>query len=176
MHAPAVGHLVDEHEPQAARLEGVVVLALDGNAAGAARVADLDVGVRVRVVGTQADPLVRPQAGVADAVRDELADEQQQGRLLALGMSVSDVSGKAIANLATEELKHPAPVFHGDTLFCESEVLEKRESQSKPDRGTVRVHTRVLNQDGVLVAEFKRLVLVPRRHPGPTDAAEANVE
>ena len=81
-------------------------------------------------------------------------------------MSVSDVSGKAIANLATEELKHPAPVFHGDTLFCESEVLEKRESQSKPDRGTVRVHTRVLNQDGVLVAEFKRLVLVPRRNPG----------
>ena len=48
---------------------------------------------------------------------------------------VSDVSGKAIANLATEELKHPAPVFHGDTLFCESEVLEKKESQSKPDRG-----------------------------------------
>ena len=44
---------------------------------------------------------------------------------LALGMSVSDVSGKAIANLATEELKHPAPVFHGDTLFCESEVLRE---------------------------------------------------
>ena len=80
-------------------------------------------------------------------------------------MSVSDVSGKAIANLATEELKHPAPVFHGDTLFVESEVLEKRESQSKPDRGTVRVHTRVHNQDGTLVAEFKRLVLVPRRRP-----------
>ncbi len=79
---------------------------------------------------------------------------------------VSDVSGKAIANLATEELKHPAPVFHGDTLFCESEVLEKKESRSKPDRGTVKVHTRVLNQDGVLVAEFKRLVLVPRREPG----------
>ena len=78
-------------------------------------------------------------------------------------MSVSDVSGKAIANLATEELKHPAPVFHGDTLFCESEVLEAKESRSKPDRGTVKVHTRVLNQDGVLVAEFKRLVLVPRR-------------
>ena len=57
---------------------------------------------------------------------------------LALGMSVCDVSGKAIANLATEELKHPAPVFHGDTLFVESEVLEKRESRSKPDRGTVQ--------------------------------------
>jgi acyl dehydratase len=96
---------------------------------------------------------------------------------LALGMSVSDVSGKAIANLATEELKHPAPVFHGDTLFCESEVLEKRESQSKPDRGTVKVHTRVYNQDGVLVAEFKRLVLVPRKRPGQDDtAAESNVE
>ena len=85
-------------------------------------------------------------------------------------MSVSDVSGKAIANLATEELKHPAPVFHGDTLFVESEVLEKRESQSKPDRGTVKVHTRVHNQDGVLVAEFKRLVLVPRAQT-PGDAA-----
>ncbi len=108
-------------------------------------------------------------------INDVYAGKSQQGRnvvvgplvySLALGMSVSDVSGKAIANLATEELKHPAPVFHGDTLFCESEVLEKRESQSKPDRGTVKVHTRVLNQDGVLVAEFKRLVLVPRKHPG----------
>jgi acyl dehydratase len=85
---------------------------------------------------------------------------------LALGMSVSDVSGKAIANLATEELSHPAPVFHGDTLFCESEVLEVKPSRTKTDRGTVRVHTRVLNQDGVLVAEFKRLVLVPRKQPG----------
>ena len=103
-------------------------------------------------------------------INDVYAAQSQQGRnvvvgplvySLALGMSVSDVSGKAIANLATEELRHPAPVFHGDTLFCESEVLEVRESQSKPDRGTVRVHTRVLNQDGVLVAEFKRLVLVP---------------
>src|SRR4029079_12914306 len=85
---------------------------------------------------------------------------------LALGMSVSDVSGKAIANLATEELSHPAPVFHGDTLFVEAAVLEKRESRSKPDRGTVKVHTRVYNQDGTLVAEFKRLVLVPRKNPG----------
>ena len=89
------------------------------------------------------------------------------------------MSGKAIANLATEELKHPAPVFHGDTLFVESEVLEKKESQSKPDRGTVRVHTRVFNQDGVLVAEFKRLVLVAaRRDPGARrvgDSAEGNV-
>src|SRR5918912_1663684 len=88
---------------------------------------------------------------------------------LALGMSVSDVSGKAIANLATEELSHPAPVFHGDTLFAETEVLEVKPSRSKPDRGTVRVHTRVFNQDGVLVSEFKRHVLVPRREPGEGD-------
>ena len=100
-------------------------------------------------------------------INDVYASESQQGRnvvvgpyvySLALGMSVSDISGKAIANLATEELSHPAPVFHGDTLFAETEVLEVRESRSKPDRGTVKVHTRVLNQDGVLVAEFKRLV------------------
>jgi acyl dehydratase len=85
---------------------------------------------------------------------------------LALGMSVSDISGKAIANLATEELSHPNPVFHGDTLFVETEVLEKKASKSKPDRGVVKVHTKVRNQDGLLVAEFKRLVLVPKKTPG----------
>ena len=103
-------------------------------------------------------------------LNDVYAKGSQQGRnvvvgplvySLALGMSVSDVSGKAIANLATEELSHPNPVFHGDTLFCETEVLDVKPSKSKPDRGVVKVHTRVLNQDGVLVAEFKRLVLVP---------------
>jgi acyl dehydratase len=121
-------------------------------------------------------------------INDVYAHQSQQGRnvvvgplvySLALGMSVSDVSGKAIANLATEELNHPAPLFHGDTLFCESEVLEKRESRSKPDRGTVKVHTRAYNQDGVLVAEFKRLVLVPRKHHGtdePEIEAETNVD
>src|SRR5215212_1859037 len=112
-------------------------------------------------------------------INDVYAAESQQGRnvvvgplvySLALGMSVADVSGKAIANLATEELKHPAPVFHGDTLFCESEVLEVTPSRSKQDRGVVKVHTRVLNQDGTLVAEFKRAVLVPRKQPGNGDA------
>jgi acyl dehydratase len=122
-------------------------------------------------------------------INDVYAQQSQQGRnvvvgplvySLALGMSVSDVSGKAIANLATEELKHPAPVFHGDTLFAESEVLETKET-SKPDRGVVRVHTRVFNQDGTLVAEFKRAVLVPRKQPGDASGdgaprAETNVE
>jgi acyl dehydratase len=105
-------------------------------------------------------------------INDVYAGQSQQGRnvvvgtlvySLAVGMTVADVSGKAIANLATEELSHPAPVFHGDTLFAESEVLEVNPSRSKPDRGVVRVHTRVYNQDGTLVAEFKRAVLVPRR-------------
>jgi acyl dehydratase len=105
-------------------------------------------------------------------INDVYAGQSQQGRnvvvgtlvySLALGMTVADVSGKAIANLATEELSHPAPVFHGDTLFAETEVLDVKPSQSKADRGVVRVHTRVYKQDGTLVAEFKRAVLVPRR-------------
>ena len=105
-------------------------------------------------------------------INDVYASNSQQGKnvvagpyvySLIFGMTVNDVSGKAIANLATEELSHPAPVFHGDTLFAESEVLDVRPSESKPDRGVVRVHTRVYKQDGTLVAEFKRAVLVPRR-------------
>jgi acyl dehydratase len=105
-------------------------------------------------------------------INDVYAGESQQGRnvvvgplvySLSLGMSVADVSGKAIANLATDELSHPAPVFHGDTLFVQSEVLEVTPSRSKPDRGVVRVKTETYNQDGVLVASFKRAVLVPRR-------------
>ena len=105
-------------------------------------------------------------------LNDEYARQSQQGRnvvvgtlvySLALGMSVPDISGKAIANLATEELSHPAPVFHGDTLYAESEVLELRPSQSKPDRGVVKVRTDVYNQRNELVATFKRAVLVPRR-------------
>src|SRR5436189_2759419 len=108
-------------------------------------------------------------------LNDVYARESQHGRnvvvgplvySIMLGMSVSDVSGKAIANLATEELSHPAPVFHGDPLFVESEVLEVRPSQSKPDRGIVKVHTRVFKQTGELVAEFKRSVLVPREPAG----------
>ena len=118
-------------------------------------------------------------------INDQYASQSQQGRnvvvgplvySLAVGMTVGDVSGKAIANLATEELSHPNPVFHGDTLFCESEVLEVRPSQSKPDRGIVKVHTRVYKQDGTLVAEFKRAVLVPRKPNGDTPGPEGDVD
>lgn len=82
---------------------------------------------------------------------------------LALGMSVRDVSGRAIANLEVENLKHPAPVFHGDTIYAETEVLEVTPSTSKPDRGVVRVKTIAYNQDGVVVCEFTRKALVPTR-------------
>jgi acyl dehydratase len=59
----------------------------------------------------------------------------------------------------------------------ESEVLEVKPSRSKPDRGTVKVHTRAFNQEGALVAEFKRVVLVPRKDPGaPLPEAETNVD
>ena len=116
-------------------------------------------------------------------INDEYARQSQQGRnvvvgplvySLALGMTVSDISGKAIANLATEELMHPAPVFHGDTLFVESEVLEVTPSRSKPDRGVVKVKTDAYKQDGTLVATFRRAVLVPRR-PGGVDPTAAAV-
>jgi acyl dehydratase len=107
-------------------------------------------------------------------INDEYAARSQQGRnvvvgplvySLALGMTVPDISGKAIANLETESLRHTAPVFHGDTIFAETEILEVRESGSKPDRGVVKVRTDVYNQRNEKVATFKRSVLVPRR-PG----------
>lgn len=82
---------------------------------------------------------------------------------LALGMSVPDVSGRAIANLETESLLHKFPMFHGDTLYAETLVLDKKESKSKPDRGIVGVETRGYNQDGDEVISFRRKVLVPRR-------------
>ena len=118
-------------------------------------------------------------------LNDVYAAQSQQGRnvvvgpyvySLIFGMTVADISGKALANLATDELKHPAPVFHGDTLFVESEVLEVRPSESKPDRGVVRVHTRAYKQDGTLVAEFKRAVLVPKKPNGEVPTAEGNVD
>ncbi len=80
-----------------------------------------------------------------------------------LGMSVPDVSGKAIANLEVESLRHTAPTLHGDTIYGETTVLDKRESRSNPDRGVVTVRTRGYNQDGTLVCEFRRRVMVPKK-------------
>ena len=82
---------------------------------------------------------------------------------IALGMSVPDVSGKAIANLEFENVKHLAPTFHGDTIYAETRVLDKRLSATKPDRGIVTVETIAYNQRGENVLSFKRRVLVPTK-------------
>jgi hypothetical protein len=71
------------------------------------------------------------------------------------------VSGKAIANLEIESLRHVAPTFHGDTIYGETTVLGKRPSKSKDDRGIVEVETRGYKQDGTLVCVFRRKVMVP---------------
>jgi acyl dehydratase len=85
---------------------------------------------------------------------------------IVVGMTVADVSGRAIANLEFEEVKHLAPTFHGDTLYAETTVLDKWET-SKPDRGVVRVATRGYNQRGETVLTFRRKVLVPKRGYSP---------
>ena len=77
-------------------------------------------------------------------------------------MSVPDISGKAIANLEIESLRHVAPTFHGDTLYGETTVLDKWESTSKDDRGVVHVETIGYNQDGKVVCIFRRKVMVPK--------------
>ncbi|MGH9021258.1 MAG: MaoC family dehydratase [Acidimicrobiales bacterium] len=97
---------------------------------------------------------------------------------LALGMSVPDVSGSAIANLEVESLVHRHPTFHGDTIYAQSEVLAVTPSASKPDRGVVTVETKAFNQDGLEVCSFRRRVMVwrsaaapPRRRPHGDDPA-----
>ena len=82
---------------------------------------------------------------------------------LLLGMSVSDISGKGIANLGAERLRHVAPVFHGDTLYAETKVVSKRPSRSRPTQGILTVDTVGKNQHGKVVCTFRRSVLLPRR-------------
>jgi acyl dehydratase len=79
---------------------------------------------------------------------------------LVTGLSVIDVSERAV-NLGWREVRLPAPVFAGDTIRAETEILEKRESKSRPGFGVVTVRSRGLNQDDVVVIEFERTVLVP---------------
>lgn len=82
---------------------------------------------------------------------------------VAVGMSVPDISGRAIANLDYEKITHDAPVFVGDTIYAETEILGARESDTKPDRGVVYVETRAFNQKGERVLTLRRHVLVPTR-------------
>ena len=85
---------------------------------------------------------------------------------IVVGMSVSDVSAKAIANLGWKDIKLTKPVFPGDTLYANTEVLAKRESKSRPNAGIVTVLTRGINQHDVEVCVFERQMLVPKK-PAP---------
>ena len=102
---------------------------------------------------------------------DEFASKSEFGKCivcspltvaLMVGMSVTDVSQKAIANLGWENINLVHPMFVGDTLYAESEVLDKRESKSRPTQGIVKVLTRGFNQDGVEVCNFVRKMLIPK--------------
>ena len=90
---------------------------------------------------------------------------------IVLGMSVADISQKAIANLGWKEINLLAPVFPGDTIYAESEVLEKRESRSRPNQGIVTVRTTGRKADGTIFMTFVRSALIPRRGHGVDDAA-----
>ena len=87
------------------------------------------------------------------------------------GMSVSDVSQKAIANLGWKDITMPAPVFAGDTLYAESVVLAVRESRSRPTQGLVTVKTIGRNQHGTVVMEFERTMLIAKRGHAVEDRA-----
>ena len=87
------------------------------------------------------------------------------------GMSVSDVSQKAVGNLGWTDIKLTAPVFAGDTIYAESEVLSKRESKSRPTQGIVRVKTTGTKADGTVFMTFERTVLVAKRGHSVDDLA-----
>ena len=102
----------------------------------------------------------------------DYAEKQQHGKVLVVGtlvfslvvgMTVPDISGKAIANLDYEKIEHLAPSFIGDTLYARTEILDARPSRTKADRGIVFVETTGYNQDGKDVIRFRRHVLVKRK-------------
>ncbi len=102
----------------------------------------------------------------------DYAEQNQHGKILvvgtlvfsiAVGMTVPDISGKAIANLGYEDVKHINPVFINDTIYVKTKVLDKRESSTKNDRGIVYVETIAYNQHGENVLSFRRRVLVKKK-------------
>lgn len=101
----------------------------------------------------------------------DYASKNQHGQILVVGtlvfsivvgMTVPDISGKAIANLGYENVKHLAPVFINDTLYAKTKVIDKRESKTKKDRGIVYVETIGYNQKGIAVISFRRKVLIKK--------------
>jgi itaconyl-CoA hydratase len=106
-------------------------------------------------------------------INSHLAEQSQFGQRLVngvftlgliVGLSVADLTeGTLIANLGFDRVLHPNPVFHGDTLYAESEVIDKRESASKSDRGIVRLRQVGRKADGAVVIEFERTVMLMKR-------------
>lgn len=94
---------------------------------------------------------------------------------LVTGQSVTDVSQNVFANLGWDEVRLPAPVFEGDTIYSQSEVLEKRESRSREDVGIVTVKTTGYNQDGTVVITFRRTIMVYKGGQAPR-VARPNLE
>ena len=90
---------------------------------------------------------------------------------LVTGQSVTDLTMNGVANLGWDEVRLPHPLFEGDTVYSRSEVLETRESKSRPQAGIVRVKTTGVNQDGTPVIEFTRTFMVWKRGHVPTDAS-----
>ena len=102
----------------------------------------------------------------------DYASKHQHGKVLvvgtlvfslAVGMTVPDISGKAIANLDYEKIEHLVPVFIGDTIYVTTKVLDCVESKSKQDRGIIYVETSVYNQNGLEVLRFRRHVLIIKK-------------
>lgn len=87
---------------------------------------------------------------------------------LVTGQSVTDISQNAFANLGWDEVRLPHPIFEGDTIYAQSEVLATRASRSRPDVGIVTVKTLGFNQDGQVVISFQRTVMVYRKGRAPT--------
>lgn len=90
---------------------------------------------------------------------------------IVLGMTVPDVSGKAIANLGWTDIKLTAPVFPGDTIYASSEVLDKRASRSRPNQGIISVKTTGTKADGTVFMTFERNVLIQMREGNTLDEA-----
>ena len=88
------------------------------------------------------------------------------------GMSVSDLSQKAIANLGWDKIQLTAPVFVGDTIYAESEVLAVRDSKSRPNRGIVTVRTTGKKADGTVFMTYERTMMIPKRGHGVDDQAD----
>lgn len=103
----------------------------------------------------------------------DYASKQQHGQVLVVGtlvfsvvvgITVPDISGKAIANLMYENIDHLAPVFINDTIYARTEVLEVKESKSKNDRGIVYVETTAYNQNNINFLRFRRKVLIKKQN------------